>query len=79
MATWPSLTTMSRQQWIKAATPSGPSRALTTKATDWENVLSSLSRHHSLLHHRTPPRGLANLIARDKAVSTLWNCTRKTT
>jgi hypothetical protein len=55
-----------------------PCRASTVQATDRETDPSSHRRrrtphhhHHNLLHN------LTKLIARDKAVSTFWNCTCK--
>jgi hypothetical protein len=55
-----------------------PGHASTLQAPDRETDPSSHQhrqtphhRHHSLLHN------LTKLIARDKAVSTFWNCTRK--
>jgi hypothetical protein len=55
-----------------------PCHASTLQATDRETDPSSHRRrqtphhrHHSLHHN------LTKLIARDKAVSTFWNCTRK--
>jgi hypothetical protein len=53
-------------------------RPSTLQATDQETTPNS-HRHrqtpHRLLHSHL--QSLAKLIARDKAVSTFWNCTRK--
>jgi hypothetical protein len=82
MATWPNSNASQgkftkHSSGIKSSVGS-PCRASTLQATDRETDPSSHRRrrtshhhHHSLLHN------LAKLIARDKAVSTFWNCTRK--
>jgi hypothetical protein len=55
-----------------------PCRASTLQATDRETDPSSHQRrrtpHH---HHHSHHHNLTKLIARDKAVSTFWNYTRK--
>jgi hypothetical protein len=54
-----------------------PSHASTLQATDRETD-PSLHRHRRTPHHHLCSlRNLIKLIARDKAVSTFWNCTRK--
>jgi hypothetical protein len=53
-------------------------RPTTLQATAREMIPNSHRRRHS--PHRPPHshrQSLAKLIARDKAVSTFWNCTRK--
>jgi hypothetical protein len=53
-------------------------RPTTLQATDRENDPNSHQRRRN--HHRPPHshlHSLAKLIARDKAVSTFWNCTHK--
>jgi hypothetical protein len=55
-----------------------PYRASTLQATDRETDPSSHRRRQTPLHHhRSLLHNLAKLIARDKAVSAFWNCTRK--
>jgi hypothetical protein len=55
-----------------------PCHASTLQATDWETGPSLHRRHRTPHHHhRILHHNLTKLIARDKAVSTFWNCTRK--
>jgi hypothetical protein len=55
-----------------------PCHASTLQATDRETDPSSHRRHRTPHHHhRSHLHNLAKLIARDKAESTFWNCTRK--
>jgi hypothetical protein len=82
MATWPN-SNASQGKFTKHSSGNTSSigslgHASTLQATDRETDPSSHRcrrtphrRHHS--HHHN----LAKLIARDKAVSTFWNCTRK--
>jgi hypothetical protein len=46
---------------------------------NWLGDVPSSHQHRSPHHHlhKSIPPGLTKLIARDKAVSTFWNCTRK--
>jgi hypothetical protein len=82
MATWPNLNASQGKfskhcSGIKSSV-GNPCRASTLQATDRETDPSSHRRrrtpHH---HHRSHHHNLTKLIARDKAVSTFWNCTRK--
>jgi hypothetical protein len=55
-----------------------PCRASTLQATDREMDPSSHRRRRTPHHHRhSVHHNLTKLIARDKAVSTFWNCIRK--
>jgi hypothetical protein len=82
MATWPNSNASQgkftkHSSGIKSSVGS-PCRAYTQQATDRETDPSShwhcRTPHH---HHRSLLHNLAKLIAKDKAVSTFWNCTRK--
>jgi hypothetical protein len=53
-------------------------RPTTLQATDQETNPNSHRRRHTPHHlHSSHLQSLAKLIARDKAVSTFWNCTHK--
>jgi hypothetical protein len=82
MATWPNSNASQgkftkHSSGIKSSIGS-PCHASTLQATNREMDPSShryrQTPHH---HHRSLLHNLAKLIARDRAVSTFWNCTRK--
>jgi hypothetical protein len=82
MATWPN-SNASQGKFTKHSSGitnsvDSPCHASTLQATDRETNPSSHRRrrtpHH---HHRSRLHNLTKLIARDKAVSTFWNCTLK--
>jgi hypothetical protein len=81
MATWPnSHASQGKFTNIAAGNTNSvgsPGHASTLQATNRETDPSSHWRRRTPLHHPHSLHNLAKLIARDKAVSTFWNCTRK--
>jgi hypothetical protein len=65
------------KQWIPSSVD-GPHHAYYPTG-NWLGDVPSLHQRHRFHHHLhwSIPPGLTKLIARDKAVSTFWNCTRK--
>jgi hypothetical protein len=81
MATWPN-SNASQGKFTKHSSGNigsvgSPGHASTLQATDQETDPSSHRRRQTPHHHPRSLHNLAKLIARDKAVSTFWNCTRK--
>jgi hypothetical protein len=81
MATWPN-SNASQGKFTNIAAGNtnsvgSPGHASTLQATDRETDPSSRRHHRTPHHHPRSLHNLAKLIARDKAVSTFWNCTRK--
>jgi hypothetical protein len=81
MATWPNSNAtqgkFTKQCSRYKGSVDSPCHASTLQATDRETDPSSHRRRRTPHHLLCSLHNLAKLIARDKAVSTFWNCTRK--
>jgi hypothetical protein len=81
MATWPNSNAtqgkFTKQCSGYKGSVDSPCHASTLQATDPETDPSSLWHRRTPHHHLRSLHNLAKLIARDKAVSTFWNSTRK--